>query len=142
MKWDGFRISGNDDGITIRSNEPRGILYGAYQFLEDAGCSFVYPGRDEEVVARKEQVLPARGDRVFNPRLEYRGLTPYGLDSSSLALGRNFIDWMAKNKFNYIMVSENRPSDSPGNAHGNVWKDVSGKLLPELQKARFRHRDE
>ncbi len=135
--WDGFHIDGTKDGIVIGANKSAGILYGVYQLLEEAGCSFVYPGKDEEVIPEKTAVRRSRGRKVYKPVLEHRGLTPYGLQRSSLELGRDFIDWMAKNKLNFILVSEDRPSDCPGTAHGDIWKEVSAKLLPELQKRGF-----
>ncbi len=137
IKWDGFRIIANNRGITVQANESRAMLYAVYQLLENAGCSFVYPGEDEEIIPEKDILIFPEGRQLFNPLLEHRGLVPYGLDSSSVDLGRKFIDWMAKNKLNYIMVSEERRSDCPGNAHANIWQDVAGQLLPELQKRGF-----
>ncbi|MBN1926752.1 MAG: DUF4838 domain-containing protein [Prolixibacteraceae bacterium] len=137
LKWDGFRIITDKQNITIESAFSRGLLYGVYQILEDAGCSFVYLNKEEEIVPRLKKIEFSKGIRVFNPRIEHRGLVPDGLDSTSVELGRDFIDWMAKNKLNYILVSVNRPSDSPGSALGIMWKDVEKELLPELLKRDF-----
>lgn len=137
IHWDGFSISGADDGIHIRGKEPRALLYAVYTLLEEAGCSFVYPGKQEEIVPVVAKLEIPSAYRLFNPLLEHRGLAPYGLDSLAIDEGRNFIDWMAKNKLNYILVSEDRPSDSEGPAHALVWKDVTSQLLPELQKRGF-----
>ena len=138
LHWDGFSITVDSTGIVIMANEPRGFLYGAYQFLEDSGCSFVYPGKQEEIVPQLQIIEFMPGKKVYNPVIEHRGLTPYGLQGSSVEPGRDFIDWMAKNKLNYILVSEDRPSDSPGTStHASIWKEVSGELLPELQKRGF-----
>ncbi len=135
--WDGFIIAADNNGIVIKANQPRGILYGVYQLLEDAGCLFVYPGKQEEAVPHLESVEFIPGERVFNPTIEHRGLTPYSLQASTLELGRDFIDWMAKNKMNYILVSENRKTDCPDSAHSSIWKEVTNELLPELQKRGF-----
>lgn len=137
LKWDGFNIKTDVGGVTISAKEPRGLLYGAYQLLEDVGCSFVYLNEQEEIIPNLPTLEFPKGDKVFNPVIEHRGLAPYGLQASSVELGRNFISWMAKNKLNYILVSENRPSDSPGSAHGSIWKEVTNELLPELQKRGF-----
>ena len=137
VQWDGFKINADNGDIAIRAREQRGLLYGAYQLLEEAGCSFVYPGKQEEVVPQKEIVEFISGERIFNPAIEQRGLTPYGLQASSLELSRNFIDWMAKNKLNYILVSEDRRTDCPGSAHSSILKEVGEELLPELQKRGF-----
>lgn len=137
LKWDGFRITCNDGILRISSREPRGLLYGIYSLLEETGCSFFYPGKEEEIIPHKDIISFNCSDRIYNPILEHRGLTPYGLDSTSITTGMNFIDWMAKNRLNYIMVSEERPSDCDGNAHVLVWKNISSQLLPELQKRGF-----
>lgn len=137
LKWDGFKIEVYDQGIRLVSAEPRGLLYAAYALLEDAGCSFFYPGKMEEIVPGSSLVSFAHSSKVINPILEHRGLVPYGLQESSIEQGKNFIDWMAKNRFNYILVSEDRPSDSDGPAHGSVWKETTKELLPELKKRSF-----
>jgi hypothetical protein len=137
LVWDGYKITAGNNGVTIKAKEPRGILFGAYQLLEEAGCSFVYPGTQEEVVPRLKTASFIWGERLFNPVIEHRGLTPYGLQASSLELGRDFIDWMAKNKLNYILISEDRRSDCPDSAHSSIWQEVGHELLAELQKRGF-----
>jgi len=137
LKWDGYAVETGGEGIVLSASEPRGLLYGVYTLLEEGGCSFLYPGSQEEIVPRQATVEFRQGSRIFNPLLEHRGITPYGLDASSVELGRSFIDWMAKNRLNLILISEDRPSDCPGPAHGSVWKEVDDELLPELQKRGF-----
>lgn len=137
LKWDGYKIEMAKGVIRLSANEPRALLFAAYTLLEEAGCSFFYPGKNEEVIPRKEliEIKPVSG--IYNPVLEHRGLAPYGLDAKGVEDGRNFIDWMAKNRMNLILVSEDRPSDSNGPANGSVWKEVDTELLPELQKRGF-----
>ena len=137
LKWDGYEIRCTSEGIRLESGNPRGLLYAVYTLLEESGCSFFYPGEKEEVVPQSKMISFRTDTLVFNPALEHRGLAPYGLQAGSTELGRNFIDWMAKNRLNYILVSEDRPSDSDGPAHGSIWKEVSEELLPELQKRGF-----
>lgn len=137
FKWDGFKIETDANNINLVAREGRGLLYAAYTLLEEAGCSFFYPGEKEEIIPHRDLIRFEEKSTVFNPVLEHRGLAPYGLQASSVETGRNFISWMAKNKLNYILVSENRPSDSDGPANGSVWKEVTHELLPELQKRGF-----
>jgi hypothetical protein len=137
LKWDGYKIKCSPNGIRLESVQPRGLLYAVYSLLEESGCSFFYPGEKEEIVPHRSTISFKMDTIVFNPVLEHRGLAPYGLQANSVALGRNFIDWMSKNRLNYILVSEDRPSDSDGPAHGSIWKEVSKELLPELQKRGF-----
>ena len=125
------------NGIRLVSAEPRGLLYAVYTLLEKKGCSFFYPGEKEEIVPQNEKITFTPDTSIYNPILEHRGLTPYGLNGTCTDIGRKFIDWMAKNRLNYILVSEDRPSDCNGPAHGIIWKEVSRELLPELQKRGF-----
>lgn len=137
LKWDGYKIEMAKGVIRLSANEPRALLFAAYTLLEKAGCSFFYPGKNEEIIPRKALIEIQPTSRIYNPILEHRGLAPYGLQASSVEDGRNFIDWMAKNRMNLILVSEDRPSDSNGPANGSVWKEVNTELLPELQKRGF-----
>ncbi len=137
LKWDGYEIMTSYNDIRIVSEEPRGLLYAVYTLLEESGCSFFYPGEKEEIVPQRAKIVFNPDTAVYKPVLEHRGLTPYGLQASSADMGRDFIDWMAKNRLNYILVSEDRPSDCDGPAHGSIWKEVREYLLPELQKRGF-----
>lgn len=137
LKWDGYKIKTSVKGIRLESGEPRGLLYAVYTLLEESGCSFFYPGEKEEIVPQSTKIVFRPDTTAYNPILENRGLAPYGLQANSTDLGRKFIDWMAKNRLNYILVSEDRPSDSDGPAHGSIWKEVREELLPELQKRGF-----
>jgi hypothetical protein len=137
IKWDGYKINIGADSIELIAHESRGLLYAAYSLLERSGCSFFYPGEKEQIIPSQASIRFKPGNETFIPVLEHRGLALYGLEASSVELGRNMIDWMAKNKFNYILVSENRPSDSDGPANGSIWKEVTATLLPELKKRGF-----
>ncbi|MBL7113292.1 MAG: DUF4838 domain-containing protein [Bacteroidales bacterium] len=135
--WDGFRIETTKKGIVILANESRGLLNAVYTILEEKGCSFVYPGEEEEIVPSITLVEFPAVEKTYNPIVRHRGLTPYGLHGGSVETGRTFIDWMGKNRMNFIIVSEDRPSDTKGPAHANIWKEVDDELLPELQKRGF-----
>ena len=137
LKWDGFRMEINRNQIRLSARESRGLLFAVYNLLEGLGCSFFYPGEKEEIVPWKNEVVFTADTVTCNPILEHRGLAPYGLNAGSVDMGRKFIDWMAKNRLNYILVSEDRPSDCDGPAHGSIWKEVHRDLLPELQKRGF-----
>jgi hypothetical protein len=137
LKWDGYEIRTSHNDIRLVSDEPRGLLYAVYTLLEESGCSFFYPGESEEVVPHSTKINFNPDTTVYNPVLEHRGLAPYGLQANSADSGRKLIDWMAKNRLNYILVSEDRPSDCVGPAHGSVWKEVREELLSELQKRGF-----
>jgi hypothetical protein len=137
LKWDGYEIRTTFNDIRLASNEPRGLLYAVYTLLEESGCSFFYPGESEEKVPQSTIITFKPDTIIYNPELEHRGLAPYGLQANSAEHGRKLIDWMAKNRLNYILVSEDRPSDCDGPAHASIWKEVREELLSELQKRGF-----
>jgi hypothetical protein len=90
IKWDGYRIEVTKKGITISARESRALLYAAYTLLEQAGCSFFYPGENEEIVPRHfmVEISPYIYIHIYNPVLEYRGLALYGLQANSIQQGR------------------------------------------------------
>lgn len=137
LKWDGYKIITSVKGVRLISGEPRGLLYAVYTLIEESGCSFFYPGEKEEFVPQSTKIIFKPDTKAYNPILEHRGLAPYGLQANSADLGRKVIDWMAKNRLNYILVSEDRPSDCDGPAHAAIWKEVQEELLPELQRRGF-----
>ena len=137
LLYDAFRIEVSQSRILITAAKTRGLLYAVYTLLEDAGCAFVYPGQNEEIIPKTSSLSFPAGKRTFVPTIEHRGLTFYGLQATSLELGRTIIDWMAKNRLNIIMPSEDRPSDCPGPAHASHWNQVGDVLLAEVQKRGF-----
>ncbi|MHC4395863.1 MAG: DUF4838 domain-containing protein [Planctomycetota bacterium] len=137
LVYDAFRIETSKSRILLTAAKTRGLLYAVYTILEDVGCAFVYPGEDEEIIPKTDSLAVPLGRRTLTPAIEHRGLTFYGLQASSVELGRKIIDWMAKNRLNLVMPSEDRPSDCPGPAHASLWYQVGDELLPEVQKRGF-----
>ena len=84
IKWDGYSIEVTKTGITISARESRALLYAAYSLLEQAGCSFFYPGENEEIVPRHTIVEISPYKHIYNPVLEHRGLALYGLQANSI----------------------------------------------------------
>jgi hypothetical protein len=136
-RWDGYGMDVEPGRVTIRAATTRGLLYGAYEILEDLGCSWVYPGK-EEIVPKSKTLSLAAGHTVRTPVIEHRGLALYGFDQDSVVLGGEILDWMAKNRYNLLLTSEDRPSDSGKSAaHDTRWRQVADVLLPEVQKRGF-----
>jgi hypothetical protein len=50
--------------------------------LEQAGCSFFYPGEKEEIVPRRAIIEFPPDKHIYIPILEHRGLALYGLQAS------------------------------------------------------------
>ncbi len=72
IKYDGFNVFIKDNICTISALCPRGVLYGAYDFLEKFfGVKFFAP--DCEIVERKESVKIKNCDYTDNPDFPLRG---------------------------------------------------------------------
>jgi len=100
---DGFIIKTIDDKIVLAGGGPRGTLYSVYVFLEMLGCRWLAPGILGEVVPRYPNIVVESIDHSERPDIVYRGFTnlvPVSYEGSL------WIDWMAKNKMNYFMISQ------------------------------------
>ena len=98
---EGFEISVTADAITIRVNSKTGFLRGAYYFIEKfLGVRFLSP--DAEFVPKLSSlVCPEETIREI-PAIASRGTTPYLMNTFSLERFMDYIDWMGKNRLNYL----------------------------------------
>jgi len=100
---DGFIIKTIGDKIVLAGGSPRGTLYSVYTFLEMLGCRWLAPGILGEVVPRYPSIVVESIDHLERPDIVYRGFTNLVPVSYE---GPLWIDWMAKNKMNYFMISQ------------------------------------
>jgi hypothetical protein len=98
---DGFAIKTIDDRILLVGGSPRGTLYSVYTFLEMLGCRWFAPGIIGEVIPQLSNIEIAPIDHTERPDIPYRGFINYIPTASA-----RWIDWMAKNKMNYLMVPQ------------------------------------
>lgn len=138
IKWDGYTITPLEEGMIIRASHPRGILYAVYQYLEACGCWFVYP--DDKLWEQIPVIATAPLVSIAHtPRLEWRGLALYGIRDDQTALMQQIVDWMAKQRFNYVLLSQDRPTDGTGGLAQEVYFKgaIEKAVLPELTKRDF-----
>ena len=98
-----FEISAKDGKVTISAPNSLEMLYGVYELAEKfGGYCFFEPGKDRFREDRKVRQIP---DGILvparKPALEIRGFIqefPFNDETPML------LDWMAKNKMNYIQV--------------------------------------
>ncbi|TKG93628.1 DUF4838 domain-containing protein [Puteibacter caeruleilacunae] len=136
IKWDGYRLKVDENGITISATMGRGLLYGVYDFLERQGCAFFYPDPAQEIVPEIKQVNLC--NELINPRVEWRGIALYGVRDDQIEITGRVIDWMAKQRYNYVLLSQDRPAGAAGLAQEVFFTGKTEKvLLPELLKRDF-----
>ena len=109
LQHDGYNIFQDGSSVCITGGSSRGCLYGAYTLLQKLGCSFPLPGKDNEVIPTVEKIrwnsLPIQSE----PAIKHRGLmlaiSTYTDDILET------IDFMAKNRFNFIIFHGGRVPD-------------------------------
>lgn len=100
LKEDGFTISSDGKDVRIIGNGPRGVLYGAYAFLEELGVRWYFPGNKYEFVPRLQRINWNRLRSVSeSPATDKRILyyVPMRYEAD-----RDWIDFAAKARLNRI----------------------------------------
>ena len=98
-KEDSFAIKSTGNQLYLLGQNGRGLLYAVYSFLEDElGVGFLAPGEENEWIPEKKTININSFSRIEEPSMRLRGF------SCNLP---EEIDWMAKNKMNYILADEN-----------------------------------
>jgi len=72
VKWDGFRMTTDDNNVYLDGNIPRGTLYAAYDFVERFLGYRRFVHDTERIVTQGEATVPAGFDCIQNPQFEFR----------------------------------------------------------------------
>ena len=75
LRYDGYWICVSKNQIIISGKEPRSVLYGVYRLLEDAGCQWMFPGAQGEIIPQHPALPFAEGEIIDNPDFEIRAST-------------------------------------------------------------------
>jgi hypothetical protein len=93
---DEYTIELFGDVAMICGGSDRAILYGAYHLLENLGCRWLAPGEDF-VPKMASAYVSSQG--TVQPALKWRGFF-----FEKLELTDGFIDWLGKQKFNFLFL--------------------------------------
>jgi hypothetical protein len=118
---DGFVIKTDGDKIFIAGSTPRGTLYGIYAFIESIGCRWFAPGVNGEIIPQIPSITIPQLNISERPRMSYRGFK-----SSFLTTYTNteWIDWMAKNRLNLLMIDDTMYNDLKNTVCGELERRV------------------
>jgi len=94
----------HERGAEIFGDEPGAVLHAVYGLLETLGCVWLHPWEGGEIIPRVARIELPIGERVFEPAMVHREFTNLMPIDRSYAL---HIDWMAKQRFNRLMVFAN-----------------------------------
>ena len=116
---DGFIIKTIGDRIAIAGWTPTGTLYGVYAFLEGIGCRWLAPGVNGEVIPIKSNIIIPNIDILQTPKIQCRG---FKSSFTNTFTNTEWIDWMAKNRLNLIVVESDMFNDLKTIASGEMEK--------------------
>ncbi len=129
---DGFVRLPDADGLTLRADHPRGLLYAVYDLLETLGCRWVAPGPTGERLPRYERVVLPRTAVAQRPALPGRCII-LGHDFF-LENAEEWIIWAARNRLNTIFVHTINTRLALGACHLRRWHARRHELLPLLHE--------
>ena len=116
---DGFVIKTIGDRIIIAGATSRGTLYGVYAFLEIIGCRWFAPGVNGEVILQIPTIVIPPSNYTERPKINHRGFKSLFLPTYT---STDWIDWMAKNRLNLLMIDE------------TMYNDLKKIILGELER--------
>ncbi len=127
---DGFLRAPDRDGLLLRGDGPRGLLYAVYDLLEALGCRWVAPGPDGERLPRHTRVtLPAVG-LADRPAFAGRGLI-IGHDYF-LAEAESWVEWAARSRLSTIFIHTIGRGPALGACRLSSWRSRRRALLPRI----------
>jgi hypothetical protein len=125
---DGFAWHATAEQVVLRGDNPRGLLYAVYSFLEALGCRWVAPGAGGErlpqetrfelpgALVREQAALPGRclivGHHAFMRSVE------------------DWIVWAARNRLNTVYLHVTEEPLALGAAPEGQWQAHKGQAVP------------
>lgn len=97
---DSFSISESGGMVAVRSAAPRGLLMGAYHYLQLLGCRFYFPGAANEFVPGRDDVILRGVDVYEHPAFAKRGVVVY-LPNDAF---EDWVDFTPKVKLNTLGI--------------------------------------
>lgn len=127
---DGFTRMSDGQGMQLRGDGPRGLLYAVYDLLEALGCRWFGPGPSGEHLPRYEQVTLPTETLADRPAIGGRCLI-IGHDLM-LADGEQWIIWAARARLNTIFIHTISARLALGACRLQRWQARRRTLLPLL----------
>ncbi len=94
---DSFIIDANAKRMILIGGGDRGTLYSVYEFLEQQGCRWFFPGKLGEVIPKCKNIKLQAGKKKYIPDFIQRSL---GMGQVEGIEFEDMIDWAAKNRLN------------------------------------------
>jgi len=118
--------------VELKGDNPRGLLYAVYDFLEALGCRWVEPGKRGERLPSGTSLRLARARSAQSPSLRGRCLI-IG-HAAFLEEGEEWVAWAARNKLNTVFIHTTPEGVALGAAPEKQWLRKRGAVLPLLKE--------
>lgn len=135
-----YRLEGSDGRYIVRSNDVLGAHYGLAHVLEGAGFRFFHPWRTRTPETLTPPATIAGAGETHIPEMTVRGLHPHTLhpiealfdfwvpSEKNLEGARRTVDWVVKNRGNYIQYPGLDDIMAGGQTHA-AWKAHSKAII-------------
>jgi hypothetical protein len=133
---DGFVRSPSPNGLHLRGDGPRGLLYAVYDLLEALGCAWVAPDPAGEHIPRLAAISLPGEALAQGPTFPGRCLIlghDFFLDQAE-----QWIIWAARNRLNTIFIHTTPRFPALGACRLSEWRKRRNSLLPLLRERGFR----
>lgn len=98
---DGIYVDFNSNKGIIAGTNPRSVLLGVYRFLREAGCKWIRPGSDGEIIPKRD-LADINIKILERPSYRHRGICIEGAVSYDNVA--DIIDWAPKVGFNSYFI--------------------------------------
>ena len=107
---DSYIVSSRGKNIDLAGRTDQGTLYAAYDFLKHQGCRWVIPGREGDVLPRRDSLGPVES-KLEAPDYDVRGVEAMAQDYFLRGDGErgwlainldDYFDWALRNRLNGI----------------------------------------
>lgn len=90
------------ENLVLSGSNYRSVLFSVYTLLHELGVSWIYPGKEGEIINKKNNLDLFNISMHHKASLKYRGIAIEGAVKLPQIL--DFIDWMAKNFMNHFFM--------------------------------------
>ncbi len=109
FRLDTFSFKDSQDFFVLSGRNSLGTLYAVYELLDRWGVRWITPGDSSEIVPLRGGMILRPMNEYFEPDMEVRGFIRETVDNNlnvNKLLSPEFLQWMARNRLNYIWQTD------------------------------------
>lgn len=127
---DGFRLTASKKELRIEGKDGNGVLYGAYDILNEyGGIRWLFPGDEGEYFTLRPTIAVPEGTTLKNPDFTYRDIVKVCMSSNS-AIWKTW-DWAVRNKMRFTTSSTSQHFKNGLDKYGPI-AEIGGHCFSPL----------